>query len=161
MVHLHDLFGSVAEVLFDLRVAELEDLQPIVVGGLRGLGLSKVVHYLQVRVRLLDVIIVKVHDGVSVWEGLSSDAVAEDDLFLSIHVRPLDLTVVAYKLLSHCIVVVVGGAMILLQHFHLEVLLLSIVLLRAFFLFVLLVVDLGDIVDRVLALHLLLVIVVS
>ena len=46
--------------------------------------------------------------------SFSPDSVAKHHLFLAVKVSPLDLAIVANELLSNCIVVMIGGAVILL-----------------------------------------------
>ena len=98
---LHDFLGAVGEVLLDLVVGELEDLQAVGEGGLRGPRLRKVVDDALVRIGLLDVVVVEVDDGVAVGEHLALDAIVENHLFLSIFIHSLDLSIVSNNLLDH------------------------------------------------------------
>ena len=86
-------------MLLDLRIRELEDLKSIWIGRLGRLGLRKVINNFLIRVRLLDIIIVEVDDGVAIRERLPADAIAENDLLLAVVVRPLHLAVVSDNLI--------------------------------------------------------------
>ena len=86
-------------MLLDLRIRELEDLKSVWIGRLGRLGLRKVINNFLIRVRLLDIIIVEVDDGVAIWERLPADAIAENDLLLAVVVRPLHLAVVSDNLI--------------------------------------------------------------
>lgn len=86
-------------MLLDLRIRELEDLKSVWIGRLGRLGLRKVINNFLIRVRLLDIIIVEVDDGVAIWERLPADAIAENDLLLAVVVRPLHLAVVSDDLI--------------------------------------------------------------
>lgn len=110
-VDLHDLFGLVREVLLNLVVAEFEDLQLVWESRLSCLRLSEVVNDFSVSKRLLNVVVVKVHDRVAVGEGLPLDSVVENHFFLAVLVDPLDLAIVTNELLDdllvgHCLAVV-------------------------------------------------------
>ena len=87
-------------MLLNLVVLELEHLQTIWEGGLSGFGISEVVHDSLIRVSLLDVIVVKVHYCVAVWEHLSLHSVVEDHLLLAILVESLDFAIIADDLLD-------------------------------------------------------------
>lgn len=91
-------------MLLDLVVAELEDLQFVREGRLRGLCLCEEVHDLSICKGLLYVLVVKVDDSVAIREGLPLDTVIEDDLFLAVLIDPLNLTIVANILLDHFLV---------------------------------------------------------
>jgi len=86
-------------MLLDLRIRELEDLKSVWIGRLGRLGLRKVINNFLIRVRLLDIIIVEVDDGVAIWERLPAYAIAENDLLLAVVVRPLHLAVVSDNLI--------------------------------------------------------------
>ena len=86
-------------MLLDLRIRELEDLKSVWIGRLGRLGLRKVINNFLIRVRLLDIIIVEVDDGVAIWERLPAYAIAENDLLLAVVVRPLHLAVVSDDLI--------------------------------------------------------------
>jgi len=91
-------------MLLYLLVREFEYLQAVCVGGLRCLGLSKVVNDLLIRECLLDVAVVEVDDCVTIGEGLSAHSIAEDDFLLSVQIRPLYLAIIANNLiLDFCV----------------------------------------------------------
>lgn len=108
-------------MLLDLTVRELEHLQAISVGRLSCPRLGEVVNNLAIWVRLLDVIIVEVDDGVSISESFSANAVAKDDFFLAVGVCALNLAVVANDALDSLLVLIIL-AMVLVEEFHLVVL---------------------------------------
>lgn len=119
-VVLHDFFGSIREVLFDLVVCKFENLETISEGSLSCPCLSKVVYNSLIRVCLLDVIVIEVHNGVAIWEYLTFDSIVEDDFFLSVFVDSLNLTIISNNLfddlhISRCLVV------ILRREFHIEI----------------------------------------
>jgi len=76
-------------------------LQTIRISSLRSFSLCKVVHNLLVTVGLLDVAVVKVHDGVAIRECLSPHSIAENHLFLSILVSSLYLAIIPNDLFLH------------------------------------------------------------
>lgn len=119
---LHDLLGAVGEVLLYLVVSELEDLEPVWEGSLRGLGFGEVVDDALVGVGLFDVAVVKVDNGVAVGEDLALNTVVEDHLLLPVLIDALDLAIVTDDLLHHfhvgCALVVVVK-----RELHVEVLL--------------------------------------
>lgn len=101
MKDLHNLFGTVREVLLNLIVCKLEDLEAVCKGCLSGTSLSKVVNNLLVGVGLLDIAVIEVDNGVAIWKHLPFNAVIEDDFLLSVFVNSLYFSVVAYYLLNN------------------------------------------------------------
>lgn len=118
--NLHDFFGFIREMLFDLIVAEFEDLELIRERRLSSLSLSEVVDDLAIREGLLDVLVVEVDDCVSVWERFAFDAVVKNDLFFTVLVDSLDLSVMTYILLDY-LLVLKGFAVILFRKSETEV----------------------------------------
>lgn len=104
VIYLHDLLGLIREMLFDLVVAKFKDLKLVREGSLRCLRLSKEVDNFSVLERLLNVLVVEVNYGVTIWEGLTFDPVVENYFFLSILIDALDLAIVAHVLLHHFLV---------------------------------------------------------
>ena len=142
-------------MLLDLRIRELEDLKSVWIGRLGRLGLRKVINNFLIRVRLLDIIIVEVDDGVAIWERLPADAIAENDLLLAVVVRPLHLAVVSDNLILNLRVWLLL-VVVLVRELHLVVLFLILQVLvltvrrqvrrhLLLFLLVLLFVDFGKI----------------
>ena len=86
-------------MFLNLIVLELKHLQTIWESRLRGLSISKVVDYSLIRVSLLDVVVVEVHDCVPIGEHLSLHPVVEDHLLLPILVQSLNLAIVTDDLL--------------------------------------------------------------
>ena len=86
-------------MFLNLIVLELKHLQTIWESRLRGLSISKVVDYSLIRVSLLDVVVVEVHDCVPIREHLSLHPVVEDHLLLAILVQSLNLAIVTDDLL--------------------------------------------------------------
>jgi len=107
-------------MLFDLIVAEFEDLELIRERRLSSLSLSEVVDDLAIREGLLDVLVVEVDDCVSVWERFAFDAVVKNDLFFTVLVDSLDLSVMTYILLDY-LLVLKGFAVILFRKSETEV----------------------------------------
>jgi hypothetical protein len=101
VIYLHDFFGPIREVLFDLIVCKFENLETISKGCLRGSCLSKIIHNSLISVCLLDVIIIEVHYGVVIWEHLTFDTIVEDYLPLSVFVHSLNLTIVSNSLFDN------------------------------------------------------------
>ena len=97
--HLHDFFGTVWEVLFDLIIGEFEHLQSVWKRCLSGLCLREVVSHLLVRESLLDVLIVEVDYRVAIREAFSFNSVVENHFLLAILVDPLDLAIMTNNLL--------------------------------------------------------------
>ena len=118
--NLHDFFGFIREMLFDLIVAEFEDLELIRERRLSSLSLSEVVDDLAIREGLLDVLVVEVDDCVSVWERFAFDAVVKNDLFFTVLVDSLDLSVMTNILLDY-LLVLKGFAVILFRKSETEV----------------------------------------
>jgi len=108
-------------MLLNLLVAELEHLKAFWESSLCSLSIGKVVHHFLIGVGLLDVVVVEIHDGVSIREGLSSNSVAEDNFLLAIDICPLNLSVVTHYLVLHCCVSMVSGTVVFLWHFHFEI----------------------------------------
>jgi len=146
-------------MLLDLRIRELEDLKSIWIGRLGRLGLRKVINNFLIRVRLLDIIIVEVDDGVAIWERLPAYAIAENDLLLAVVVRPLHLAVVSDNLILNLrvwlllVVVLVRELHLVVLFLILQVLVLTVrrqvrrhlLLLMLLLLLILLFVDFGKI----------------
>ena len=128
--------------VFNLLIWELEDLKTIRVRCLRGFSLSKIVNYFLVGIGLFNVIIIEINDGVPVRECLSFHTIAENNLFLTILVCSLNLTVVSNYLILYCHVLSEFLIVIFWQKFHLVifVLLIIFVILLNFFIFILIVV---------------------
>jgi hypothetical protein len=101
MICLHDFFGPIREVLFDLIVCKFENLEAISEGGLCSPCLSEVIDNSLISVCLLDVIVIEVHYGVAVREYLSLNTIVEDHFFLSVLVHSLNLTIVSNNLLDN------------------------------------------------------------
>jgi len=93
--YLHNFFGTVREMFLDLGVCELEYLQTVCGCRLCCLGFREVVNDLLVWESLLNVLVVEVHDGVTIREGLSFDTVVKDDFLFATRVHTLDLAIVA------------------------------------------------------------------
>lgn len=108
-------------MLLDLTVGELEHLQTISVGRLRCLRLGEVVNNLAVWVRLLDVSVVEEDDRVAVSERFSANAIAKDDLLLSVGICALHFSIVAHNTLGSLRILVIL-AMVHVAEFHLVVL---------------------------------------
>ena len=119
-IYLHDLLGLIREMLFNLAVAKFKDLKLVREGSLRRLCLSKEVDDLSVLESLLNILVVEVNYGVTIWEGLTFDTVVENYFFLPILIDALNLTIVAHVLL-HDFLVRKRLAMILLWEFKAEV----------------------------------------
>ena len=81
-----DLFHPIWHVLFKLVVGEFEDLHLIWEGRLDGLCLWEVVDDFLVWESLLNISIIEVHNCVAIAEGLPSDLVCKNYLFLAIYV---------------------------------------------------------------------------
>ena len=104
LFYLHDLFGSVREVLFDLAVAEFEHLQFIRESCLSCLSLCEEVYDLTIRKSLFDILIVEVDNSVAVWMRFSFDTIIEDDFFLAILINALNFTIMTNILLYNFLV---------------------------------------------------------
>ena len=87
-------------MLFYLVVGEFKYLELVREGGLRGLRLCEIVNDFLVWERLLDVCVVEVDNGVSVWPRLSLHSVIEDHLLLSTRVHTLYFAVVSNYLID-------------------------------------------------------------
>lgn len=116
----NDLLGSVRKVLLNLTVAELEHLQAISIRSLRCPRLGEVVNNFAVWVRLLDVIVVEVDNGVAIPERFSANAIAENYLLLSVGISALHLTIVAHNALD-CLRVRLLVVVVLIEELHLVV----------------------------------------
>ena len=110
-------------MFFDLIVSEFENLKSIWERGLRGPRLSKVVDDSLISIGLLNIVVIEVDNGVSVWEHLSFDSIVEYDFLLSIFVHSLDLSIVSYDLF-HDLHVDRCLAVVLHREFHVEFLIL-------------------------------------
>ena len=102
--YLHDFLGLIGEVLLDLVIAKFENLQLVRKSRLRRLGLCKEVDNLSIRKSLLDILVVEVNDSIAVWERLPFNTVVENDLFFSVLVNSLYLSIMAHILLNHFLV---------------------------------------------------------
>ena len=96
MKYLPYLLGSVLIVLLYLFAREFEDLHPIGVSCLCGLGLLEKVDYFLVGVGLFDVAVVEVNDGVAVWEGLTPNFVRKNDLLFIVKINSLNLAISSF-----------------------------------------------------------------
>ena len=103
-MNLHNLFCTVGEVLLYLLVCELEHLQAVCVGRLRGLSFREVVDNTAIRKGLLDILIGKEDDQVPVWIGLPPHSIREDDLFLPRGVDTLDLAIMTDYLFDNFLI---------------------------------------------------------
>ena len=108
-------------MLFNLLVAEFENLKAFWESSLSCFCVREVVHNFLVRICLLDIVIVEVNDGVSIRECLPPDSIAKDHFLLSIQVCPLDLAIVSNYLVLDRDIGVDCSAMVFLRHLHLEV----------------------------------------
>ena len=120
MIVLHDFFGAVREVLFDLVICKFEYLKTISECSLCCPCLGEVVHDSLVSVCLLDVIVIEIHYGVAIWKYFTFDTVVEDYFLLSVLVDSLNLTIVSNYLfddtgISRCLIVVMR------REFHVEI----------------------------------------
>ena len=120
MILLHDFFGPIREVFFDLIVCKFENLETISERGLSGLCLSKIVDNSLISVCLLDITVIEVDYGVAVWEDLTLHTIVEYYFFLSVFVHSLNLTIVSNNLLdnlhiSGCLVVIMR------REFHVKI----------------------------------------
>lgn len=107
-------------MLFDLIIAKFKYLKSIRESSLGCFGFSKVIYHFLIREGLLNIIIVKVYNCVSIWECLSSDTIAKYYLFFTIQVCSLDLTIVSNNLVLYiCIIWII--IMIDMRHFHFKI----------------------------------------
>ena len=88
-------------MFFDLVVSKLKHLQSNDKSSLGSFCLCKVVCDFLVRESLLDVLIVKVNDGVAVRETFTFYAIIENDLLFSRSIDTLDLAIMANDLLNN------------------------------------------------------------
>jgi len=145
-------------VLFNLTVLKFEHLESVAVGWLGSLGLSKIVNNLLIRIGLLNIIIVEVHNSIPIRVCLSPDPIGEYNLLLAIQECPLDLAIIAHDLLLDGGVVRILLVVVLAGELHLVVLLLiafGLLVLRGFFNHMLLLVLflLGEVADWRVLLH--------
>jgi len=88
-------------MFFDLVISKLKHLQSIDKSCLSSFCFCKVVCDFLVWESLLDVLIVKVYDGVAVRETFTFHTIIENHLLLSRSVDTLDLAIVANDLLNN------------------------------------------------------------
>jgi hypothetical protein len=88
-------------VLLNLTIGEFEHLKSIIESGLGGLSFRKIIDYFLVREGLLDILIIKIYDGVAVRERFTLNTVVKNDLFLTIGVHSLDLAISSNVLVNN------------------------------------------------------------
>lgn len=88
-------------MFFDLVVSKLKHLQSIDKSSLSSFCLCEVVCDFLVREGLLDVLIIKVNDGVAVRETFPFHTIIENNFLLSRSIDSLDLAIVANNLLNN------------------------------------------------------------
>ena len=99
--YLHDLFGSVREVFFDLLVLKFEYLETVLVRCLGSLGLGEVVNHALVWIRLLDIFICEVNYHVPIWKRFPFDSIRKNDFFFTRLIDSLYLAIVANNLVNN------------------------------------------------------------
>ena len=99
--YLHDLFGSVREVFFDLLVLKLEHLETVLVCCLGSLGLGEVVNYALVWIRLLDIFICEVSYHVPIWKRFPLYSISKNDFFFTRLINTLYLAIVTNNLVNN------------------------------------------------------------
>jgi len=104
LFYLHNFFCLVREVLFDLVVAEFENLQLVRESCLRRLSLCEVINNFAIRESLLDILIVEVDDSIAIWEGLALNSIVENDFLFTVLVNSLNLSVMSHILLDDFLV---------------------------------------------------------
>jgi hypothetical protein len=85
--------GVIWEVFLDLVIRKFEYLQTIWKSCLGCPFLCKIIHNSLICIRLLNIVVIEVDYSVSVWEDFSFDTIVKDNLFLSIFVFALYLTI--------------------------------------------------------------------
>ena len=92
-INLHDFFGSIWEMLFDLFVLEFEDLDAIWHCGLSCLCLVKEVDNLAIRESLFNILITEINYGISISKSFSTYTIAENNFFFTIEINSLNFSV--------------------------------------------------------------------
>lgn len=88
-------------MLFYLVVVKFEYLQAIRVGSLSSARFCKVVYNFAIRVSLLDILVVEVHNCIAIREDFSLDAIAKNDLLLAVLIGPLNLAIIRNLIVYH------------------------------------------------------------
>jgi hypothetical protein len=88
-------------VLLNLAIGEFEHLESVIESGLGGLSFREIIDYFLVREGLLDILIIKIYDGVAVRERFTLNTVVKNDLFLTIGVHSLDLAISSNVLVNN------------------------------------------------------------
>jgi len=91
-------------MLLDLVVSEFKHLQTIREGTLSSPGIGEVVNDFLVSEGLLNVLVCKIHDHVSIGMGLSLHAVGKNNFLLAALVNTLDFAVMPYDLIDHLLI---------------------------------------------------------
>ena len=98
-LNLHDFFCSIWEMFFNLLIWKFKDLKTIRIGCLSSFSFSKIINNFLIRISLFDIIVIEVNNCVSIRECFSFHSIAEDNLFLSILISSLNLTIIANYLI--------------------------------------------------------------
>ena len=117
--YIHDFFGSIWEMLFDLHVLKFEDLKSIWECCLGSLCFCKIIDNFWIWKCLLNITVVEVYYSVSIRECLSAYSIAEYDFFFTGKVSTLYFTIIAYDLVLNSGLIRIGGTVILFWEFHL------------------------------------------
>lgn len=88
-------------MLLHLSICKFENLKTFLQSRLSCLSLAEVIHNTLVRIRLLNVTVAEIDNGVAVWVRLSPHLVREDYFLLSVQVHSLDLAVCSGYLIGH------------------------------------------------------------
>ena len=107
-------------MLFNLIVAELEDLELIWEGCLCSLSFCEIVNNFAIGEGLLDILIVEIDDSVSIWERLALHPIVEDHFLFAVLVNSLNLSIVAHVLFNNFLILQ-SLAMVLFRELKTEV----------------------------------------
>lgn len=110
-------------MFFDLSIRKFKNLKAITIRSLCCLSLGKIIDNLLIGVCLLNVLIIKIDNGISIWVSLPPYPIGEYHLLFAVQEGPLDLAIVAHDLLLDGRVVRVRLIMVLARELHFVVLL--------------------------------------
>lgn len=105
-------------MLLDLFVLKFKNLNTVGQCGLCRLCLVEEVNDLSIWKSLLDVFIAEINYGVAIRKSLTSNAVIKNNLFFSIKINSLNLTISVFDFVFDCDIFVV---IIVIHDFHLDI----------------------------------------
>ena len=120
MENLHNFFGTVWEMLFNLFVLKFENLNAVWQCSLCCLGLVEEIDNFAIRESLFYIFIAEINYGVSICKSFTAYAIAENNFFFTIKVNSLDFPIGIFYFVFDSDIFVI---LIMIHNIHLKIIL--------------------------------------